>query len=288
MIKNFFRKDNVLLFDGAMGTMLQKKGFKITENLGKLNITNPNIIKDIHKEYIEAGAKIITTNTFGANEKRLKNTEYDVEEIIKSGIQLAIEAKQNKDILIAFDVGPIGEFLEPIGRISFDEAYNIFKRQIICASNLDIDLILIETMMDINEAKAAVIAAKENCEFPIFCTMTFDTNGRTFTGCSASDIAKTLDDLDVDAIGINCSLGPKGLLNILKEMKRFTTKPLIVQPNAGLPEVHLGNLIYNIPPNEFKEDIFELIKGGATIVGGCCGTTPEYIREIYNKINSKI
>ncbi|AYE35086.1 homocysteine S-methyltransferase family protein [Clostridium septicum] len=284
-IKDFI-EDNILLFDGAMGTMLQKEGLKLGQNPEVLNITNPEVIKKIHKKYIYAGAKVITTNTFGANEKKLYGTSYSVEEIINKGISLAIEAKGNESVLIALDIGPIGELLEPMGTLKFDEAYNIFKRQVVLAKNSGVDIILIETMTDLYEAKAAVLAAKENSNLPIFCTMSFEGNGRTFTGCKASSMAITLDALGVDALGVNCSLGPREILPIIKEVREWTNLPLMVQPNAGLPSLSVGEAVYNISKEEFKSGIIGFIESGVNIIGGCCGTTPEYILEISKEINN--
>lgn len=282
-IKEFI-KDNILLFDGAMGTMLQKEGLKLGENPEILNITHPEIIKKIHKLYIEAGAKVITTNTFGANEKKLEATIYTVEEIVEKGILLAMEAKEDRDVLVALDIGPIGELLEPMGTLSFDEAYEIFKRQVILAEKYGVDIILIETMTDLYEAKAAVLAVKENSNLPVFCTMSFEESRRTFTGCKPSSMAITLEGLGVDALGINCSLGPSEILPIVKEIKEWTNIPIIVQPNAGLPSFSVGDAIYDISKEEFKNGIIEFIENGVNIVGGCCGTTPEYILEIYKAI----
>ena len=284
-IKDFI-EDNILLFDGAMGTMLQKEGLKLGQNPEILNITNPEVIKKIHKKYIDAGAKVITTNTFGANEKKLYGTSYSVEEIINKGISLAIEARGNESVLIALDIGPIGELLEPMGTLKFDEAYNIFKRQVVLAKNSGVDIILIETMTDLYEAKAAVLAAKENSNLPVFCTMSFEGNGRTFTGCKASSMAITLDALGVDALGVNCSLGPKEILPIIKEIREWTNLPLMVQPNAGLPSLSVGEAVYDISKEEFKSGIIDFIENGVNIVGGCCGTTPEYILEISKKISN--
>ena len=175
-------KEKILIFDGAMGTMLQKKGLKIGENPELLNIKSPDIIEEIHKEYIESGANVITTNTFGANERKLKLCNLQVEEAIDSAVQIAKNARGSKEIYIALDIGPIGELLEPMGTLSFDDAYEIFKRQIVQGVKSGADIILFETMTDLYELKAAVLAAKENCDLPVLCTMTFEENGRTFTG----------------------------------------------------------------------------------------------------------
>lgn len=273
-------KDNILVFDGAMGTMLQNSGLKLGENPEIFNITHGEEIIKIHKDYINSGAKIITTNTFGANELKFKNTKFSVEEIIKSGLDLAKKAKGNKECCIALDIGPIGELLEPMGTLSFEKAIDIFKRQIKVGVESGADIILIETMTDLYEMKAAIIAAKESCNIPIFATMTFEENGRTFTGCRPESMAITLEGLGVDAVGINCSLGPKELKEIVKKIIDNTNLPVIVQPNAGLPNIIEGKAIYDITEKEFSNSVRELVDIGVSIIGGCCGTTPKFTEEL--------
>lgn len=280
-------KNNILIFDGAMGTMLQKSGLKLGENPEKLNFSHENLIVDIHKKYIKAGANVITTNTFGANEIKLKNTSLTVEEVINKAVSLAYKAKKDTNCLIALDIGPIGELLEPMGTLKFEDAINIFKRQIISGFKAGVDLILIETMTDLYEMKAAIIAAKETCSLPIFATMSFEEDKRTFTGCLPASMSITLEALGVDAIGVNCSLGPKELKPIVKEILEHTNLPVIVQPNAGLPSVEDGKSIYTITPKEFCTYVESLIDIGVSIVGGCCGTTPEFIRCLKDMCNHK-
>lgn len=277
----------IVLFDGAMGTMLQNKGLKLGENPEKLNFTHEEYIVEIHKEYIEAGCSIVTTNTFGANELKLKGTGYSVEEVIYKAVSLAKCACKHSNTYIALDVGPIGELLEPMGTLSFDEAYNIFKKQIVAGNKAGVDLILIETMTDLYEAKAAILAAKENSDLPIFCTMSFESDGRTFTGCTPGSMAITLEGLGVDVLGVNCSLGPIEILSVIKEIKKYTNLPLMVQPNAGLPKIDFGKTIYNISVKEFSEGIEKLIGEGVSIIGGCCGTTPKYIKTIKELVENK-
>lgn len=273
-------KDNILVFDGAMGTMLQNLGLKLGENPEIFNITHREEIIKIHKDYINSGAKIITTNTFGANELKLKNTKFSVEEIIKSGVDLAKKARENKECYIALDIGPIGELLEPMGTLSFDKAINIFKRQIKVGVDSGVDIILIETMTDLYEMKAAIIAAKESCGIPIFATMTFEKDGRTFTGCLPESMAITLEGLGVDAVGVNCSLEPSELNNIVKNIINNTNLPVIVQPNAGLPNIIERKAVYDITEKEFSNSVRELVDMGVSIIGGCCGTTPSFIEEL--------
>ncbi|HCL4445538.1 TPA: homocysteine S-methyltransferase family protein [Clostridium botulinum] len=278
-IKDYI-KENILIFDGSMGTMLQKLGLKISDLPEELNILEPEKIINIHRKYVDAGAKIITTNTFGANEIKLKQSEFSVESIIDKAIDNVKKAKGNKEILIALDIGPIGQLLEPMGTLKFEKAYEIFKRQIVQGRKSGADIILIETMTDLYEAKAAILAAKENTNLPVFCTMTFEKNKRTFTGCTPLSMVLTLEGLGVDALGVNCSLGPNELGDIVDEIIKYSSIPIMVQPNAGLPTVKEGKTIYNIKPKEFAAFQRNIVEKGVRIVGGCCGTTDEFIREI--------
>lgn len=281
-------KDNILIFDGAMGTMLQKKGLKLGENPELLNITKPSIIEEIHKEYIASGANVITTNTFGANELKLKLCNLEVEAAVDQAIKIAKKARGNSDVYIALDIGPIGELLEPMGTLSFDRAYEIFKRQIIQGVKSGADLILFETMTDLYELKAAILAAKENSDLPVFCTMTFEENMRTFTGCSPEAMVLVLEGLGVDALGVNCSLGPKQLEPIVKEICSLSNIPVMVQPNAGLPTLSIGNETkYDVTKEEFAETLCSFIDLGVRVIGGCCGTTPDYIKELCARVKNK-
>lgn len=293
-------KNNILIFDGAMGTMLQQKGLQIGENPEIFGLKNPEKLIDIHKSYLEADSNVVTTNTFGANELKLEKLGYTVEEVVNNAVnvaKLAIEkVDKSNPRYVALDIGPIGEMLEPMGTLSFDDAYEIFKRQAIQGEKSGADLIIIETMMDLYEAKAAVLAAKENTSLPIFCTMTFDENGRSFTGCLPESMIATIEGLGVDAIGVNCSLGPKQLLPIVKKIGSLATVPVIVQANAGLPNIIDGQAIYDIDESEFFEGVQKFIEYGASIIGGCCGTNPKFINKIaqnlsqlkINKQNNKI
>ncbi len=273
-------KEGILIFDGAMGTMLQSSGLQLGELPEILNITDSKIIIEIHKAYIEAGANFITTNTFGANEIKLKNSNFSVEKIIHSAVENAKIATKNKQVYIALDIGPIGELLEPMGTLTFDEAYNIFKRQIIQGIKSGVDLILIETMTDLYEAKAAVLAAKENSDLPVFCTMSFEADKRTFTGCNATSMVMVLEGLGVDALGVNCSLGPKEIEPIIDEILNISKVPVMVQPNAGLPNIIKGDTIFNILPEEFAVYGAKFKEKGVKVIGGCCGTTDRHIESL--------
>ncbi|MBE6066443.1 MAG: homocysteine methyltransferase [Clostridium lundense] len=270
-----------IFFDGAMGTMLQSRGLIAGEIPEMYNILHPEIIKEIHEKYIKAGSDIITTNTFGANELKLKDTDYSVEEIITKAVEIAKEArKANNGKYIALDIGPIGQMLEPIGVLKFERAYEIFKRQIEAGVKAGCDLILIETISDLYEAKAAVLAAKENSKLPVFCTMTFGEDGRTFTGTDPLTMVTLLEGLGVDALGVNCSLGPKELIPVVQEILECSSTPVIVQANAGLPRIENGKTIYDFTPDEFEEYVKKMAEMGACILGGCCGTTDDYIKRV--------
>lgn len=281
-------KNNILIFDGAMGTMLQQKGLKMGENTELYGFKNPDKLMDIHKLYLEAGANVITTNTFGANELKLDKLGYTVGEIVDNAVNIAKKAieksDKSKQRFIALDIGPIGEILEPIGTLSFDRAYEIFKRQVIQGEKSGANLIIIETMIDLYEAKAAVLAAKENTHLPVFCTMTFDENGRSFTGCTPESMVENIEKLGVDAIGVNCSLGPQKLIPIVEKIAKVATVPVIVQANAGLPEIIDGQAIYNVNSEEFFISVKKFVQLGASIIGGCCGTNPDFIKKISDNI----
>lgn len=282
-------KNNILLFDGAMGTMLQQKGLKIGENPELFALENPEKLMEIHKLYLEAGCNVVTTNTFGANGLKLDKLGYTVEEVVENAVKMArcaIEkVDKSKPRYVALDIGPIGEMLEPMGTLSFDNAYEIFKRQAIQGEKSGVDLIIIETMMDLYEAKAAVLAVKENTNLPVFCTMTFDENERSFTGCMPESMVATIEGLGVDAIGVNCSLGPKQLLPIVKKICKIATIPVIVQANAGLPDIIDGQAIYNVNKDDFYEGVQKFIEAGASIIGGCCGTNPSFINKISQNLD---
>lgn len=281
--KTFLNSKEFIILDGAMGTMLQSKGMKIGAIPELLNIENPEMITEIHKEYIQSGADIIYANTFAANAYKLADCGYSVKEIIQAAIQNARNACEGTDTLVALDIGPIGKLLEPTGTLSFEDAYEIYKEQILAGQAAD--LVVFETQTDLHELKAAVLAAKENSDLPILCTMTFEKNHRTFTGCGISNMALVLNGLGIDAIGVNCSLGPDELLPIIEEMTKWTSLPIVVKPNAGLPDPITNT--YDIEPDEFASQILKLTELGAKIVGGCCGTNPLYIQEICKVLNDK-
>lgn len=283
-IRDYLKK-RILVFDGAMGTMLQNMGLMVGELPETLNIIEREKIIEIHKRYIDAGAMVITTNTFGANEIKLKNSGMTVENIIDTAVRNAKEAAIEKEVFIALDIGPIGELMEPMGILSFEEAYRIFKRQVIQGVKSGVDVILIETMTDLYEAKAAVLASKENSSLPVFCTMSFERDGRSFTGCSSISMTMVLQGLGVDALGVNCSLGPKELVPIIDEILKFSKVPVMVQANAGLPRVSDGLTYFDVGPEEFGDYARSFAEKGVKIIGGCCGTTDEHIKNIVSSVS---
>ncbi len=275
-------RSGFLMLDGGMGTMLQANGLQMGGIPELLNFTHPQLIQSIHRSYIEAGADVIYTNTFGANRLKMAKTGHSVQEIIAAAIQNA-RAAAKEDTLVALDIGPIGQLLEPTGTLKFEEAYDIFREQI--EAGKDADLYIFETMTDLSEVRAGVLAAKEYGNGkPVFVTMSFEENGRTFTGCEISAMALTLEGLGADAIGVNCSLGPMELVPIVQELCRWTNLPVIVKPNAGLPDPITGT--HSFPPKSFGECMRVFAEMGAVIFGGCCGTTPDHIREAAQNIRS--
>ncbi|MBR4949391.1 MAG: homocysteine S-methyltransferase family protein [Clostridia bacterium] len=272
--------------DGGFGTMLVAKGLKAGELPEEYNIEKPEIVQSIHKAYIDAGSDIILTNTFGANKKKMSRSKYPLSELIKNAVLNAKKATEGTNVKIALDLGPIGELIEPMGMMTFEEAVDVFKESISIGVENGVDLIYFETMSDLYELKAAIIAAKECCDKPIFSTMTFEQSMRTFMGCSIPSMAVLLEGMGVSALGINCSLGPKEMLPIVKELINYTNLPIIVKPNAGLPEMVDGKATYSITPEEFSDLMIEYAKLGINIFGGCCGTSPDYIRKTKEKISS--
>ena len=263
-----------LLFDGGMGTMLQAAGLAAGELPELLNLTNPDEITAVHAAYVEAGSEVVTTNTFGANARKLGDAA-TVEEIFDAAARCA---RASGARYVAGDIGPLGALLRPMGTLTFDEAYELFAQEVRAAASAGVDLLVIETMTDLAEIKAAVLAAKENSDLPIFATMTFEEDGRTFLGTSPEVAAVTLDALGADVVGINCSLGPAELRPFAARMVAQTAKPVMVQANAGLPHVEDGRTVYDIDPASYAEAVAGMVADGVGVIGGCCGTNPDYIR----------
>ena len=266
----------IILLDGAMGTMLQASGLPVGQMPELWNITHPETVTAIHRRYVEAGSRVIYTNTFGANRRKASGCGFSAAELVSAGVRCARAAAEGRDVRVALDIGPIGRLLEPLGDLGFDEAYEIFREIVLAGAEAGADLVVVETMSDLGEMKAAVLAAKENCSLPVWATMTFEATGRSFLGVTVPSMALTLTGLGVDALGFNCSLGPKELMPLVRELCEWTDLPLILKPNAGLPDPATGE--YRITPEEFAAELKEALGLGVGIVGGCCGTTPDFIR----------
>ena len=271
-------KDQFLFLDGAMGTMLQAAGLKLGERPETLCLTAPKEIEKKNKKYLASGSQVIYTNTFGANAHKLEGTGYTVEEIISAAVGIGRRAVEGTSARVALDIGPIGELLEPLATLSFGEAYEVFRRMVVAGEQAGADLVVFETMTDLYEVKAAVLAAKENSSLPVFVTMTFEKNGRTFTGCTVEAMACVLEGLGVDAVGINCSLGPSEIYPLAETLCASTRLPVIIKANAGLPDPVTGE--YGISPEQFAQQLAPYYDLGVSILGGCCGTSPAYIQQI--------
>lgn len=274
-------KNGVLVFDGAMGTMLQQRGLKPGAMPELLNLEAPDVVTSVHRDYVLAGSDVVTANTFQAHELKLIG-EHSVEEIVEAGVRCA---KKSGARFVAMDAGPLGQLLEPMGPLRFERAYEIYRRQMIAGERAGADLIAIETLFDPYEAKIAVLAAKENTSLPVFCTMTFQEGGHTFLGCDALTATLILQGLGVDALGVNCSLGPELLIPVVDVMLKYSRVPVIVQANAGLPVTRDGRTFYDTTPEEYAGHVLEMVRRGVRVVGGCCGTSPAYIREIKKRLD---
>ena len=272
----------LLFLDGGMGTLLQAEGLAPGELPEIWNIEHPEKVEAIHRRYYEAGSDVVLANTFGANVCKFHDDRYTVEEVIRAGIANAKKAGEQikKETYVALDMGPTGKLLKPMGDLDFDDAYEAFAEAVRYGEKYGADLIHIETMSDTYEVKAAVLAAKENSSLPVFVTMIFDERGKLLTGGDVPAVVAMLEGLRVDALGLNCGLGPKQMLPILEDLRRYTSLPIIVKPNAGLPKQKNGETYYDVEPDEFAEIMKEVVKGGACVIGGCCGTTPEHIKKL--------
>lgn len=278
---NFRQKlgKEMLLFDGAMGTQLQTNGLAAGELPETWNLTHAELVRGIHKAYVDAGCDILKTNTFGANALKFDGTDYTVQQLVQAGVALAREAADTADkpIFVALDMGPTGKLLKPFGELDFCEAYNLYKEQVVAGAP-GADFILIETMGDLYEIKAAVLAAKENSDLPVAVTMIFDEKGKLLTGADVETAVVTLEGLGVDLIGLNCGLGPRQMRPLLEEMVRVSGTPIVLNPNAGLPACVNGVTAYHVSAEAFAEDVYALTAyDGVWAVGGCCGTTPAHI-----------
>ena len=277
-----FIKNNIVYLDGGMGTLLQKSGLQPGELPERWNISHPEVIREIHKNYYDSGSNVVNTNTFGANTLKFSMDELD--EIICHAVKNADEARKassgEQEKFIALDVGPTGKLLKPLGDLDFEDAVKIFAETIRLGVKYGVDLITIETMNDSYETKAAVLAAKENSDLPIIVTNAYGENGRLMTGANPAVMAAMLEGMGVDAIGANCSLGPKQLMDVMDELLKYCSVPVAFKPNAGLPKSDGKVTYYDVDADEFAQDIKLSVENGVRIVGGCCGTTPEYIKKV--------
>lgn len=281
-----------LFLDGGMGTLLQEMGLKPGELPERWNIKEQEAVISIHRQYYEAGSDIVLTNTFGANALKFHDTDYTLESVIKRAVENAQKARKQAGVedgehYVALDMGPTGKLLKPMGYVSFEEAYEAFVKTVKIGEKAGADLIHIETMSDTYEVKAAVLAAKEQTNLPVFVTLIFDERGKLLTGADVPAAVAMLEGLRVDALGINCGLGPKQMLPILRELRKWTSLPIIVKPNAGLPKEKDGQTCYDVTPDAFASQMEELVQEGACIIGGCCGTTPEHIRQMVKRCRKK-
>lgn len=286
-IKEFIQ-NRITVFDGAMGTLLQERGLKQGELPERWNVTHKADLIDIHLSYLLAGSDVITANTFGAN--LLKYDENELESLIKNAVEnckKAIELSGLNDKFIALDIGPCGKLLKPFGDLDFQDAVSIFSKTAILGEKYGADLVIIETMNDLYETKAAVLGVKENVNLPIFVSNAYSKNNKLMTGASVSEVVCTLTGLGVDAIGANCSFGPNDLVPVISELLAQSSLPTIFMPNAGLPSIVDGKTVYDISPNEFAKQVGESVKNGVRIVGGCCGTTPEHVKALKAEIKDR-
>ena len=276
----------ILLFDGGMGSLLQERGLKPGELPERWNLEKPEVLIQIHREYLDAGADIILANTFGANSLKYGD---ELEAIVSEAVKNAGQAvrESGKEAYVALDIGPTGKLLKPLGPLEFEDAVDIFARTVRAGEAAGADLILIETMSDTYELKAAVLAAKENSSLPVMATVTFDAKEKMLTGASPEAAVALLEGLRVDALGLNCGLGPKQMKPIFRRMAAVSSTPLIITPNAGLPRAEGGKTIYDVGPDEFAEDMREIVRAGAWLAGGCCGTTPAHIRALAKVVKNE-
>ena len=285
-----FIKKNVVILDGGMGTLLQAKGLMSGELPETWNIIHPDIVSDIHKQYLDAGSNVISTNTFGAN--RLKFSSEELEAIIAAAVENARRAvessEDNRPRWVALDIGPTGKMLKPLGDLDFEDAVSVFAEIVRLGVRSGVDLIFIETMSDSYETKAALLAAKENSSLPVFVSNAYGEDGKLMTGATPAAMVALLEGMGADAIGVNCSLGPKALMPVVEEYLKYSSTPLILKPNAGLPSVLNGETVYGLSAEQFAKEVSLAASLGVNIIGGCCGTTPEYIAALKEKTKDVI
>lgn len=280
-----YMKNHILFLDGGMGTLLQAKGLKPGESPERWNLSNPEAIIEIHKDYYDAGTNVVNTNTFGANILHFDRSE--LEEIIKASIENAKEAARRSttpwEKFVALDIGPSGRLLKPYGDLDFEEAVKVFAETVKMGVRYGADLIMIETMNDSYETKAALLAAKENSDLPVFVSNAYSEDGKLMTGANPLAMVAMLEGMGADALGCNCSLGPKQLGGVIDDLLKYSSTPVLFKPNAGLPVDRDGVTFFDVTKDEFADEVMRQIQNGVRIVGGCCGTTPEYIKAIHER-----
>jgi len=281
-----FLKKNILILDGGMGTLLQEAGLEPGEYPEMWNLTHPDVIRDIHRAYYEAGSHVVSTNTFGAN--RLKFSSEELEEIVARAVEHAKAARASVggERFIALDVGPTGKLLKPYGDLEFEAAVEIFAETVRLGVKYGVDLIFIETMNDSYETKAALLATKENCDLPVFVSNAYGADGKLMTGASPEAMVAMLEGMGADAIGANCSLGPRQLRPVMEKLLASASVPVILKPNAGLPTNRDGETVFDVTVEEFAAEVKKMVQAGVRIAGGCCGTTPSYIASLADKIKT--
>lgn len=277
-----YLKNNILYLDGGFGTMLQKEGLAPGEHPERWNITHPEVITKIHRAYFNSGSNVVSTNTFGAN--ILKFSKEELEDIIKTAIENAKIARETsnskQEKFIALDIGPTGKLLKPYGDLDFEDAVKVFAETVRIGAKYGVDLVFIETMNDSYETKAALLAVKENCDLPVFVSNAYGEDGKLMTGATPAAMVAMLEGMGADAIGANCSLGPKQLGNVVDELLKYASVPVVLKPNAGLPKSENGKPVYDVGVDDFAEEMGRQIQNGVHVAGGCCGTTPEYIKAL--------
>ncbi len=284
-IREYLKSGKLLFFDGALGTELQKRGLCAGEMSESIIFSDFETLVALHMSYIEAGANVITANTFGCNDIKLQKFPHSCEETVNLALKACHEARKRsgREVFIALDIGSTGKLLEPLGELSFDRAYDAFAKQAILGEKAGADIAVIETFTDPYEMKAAVLAVKENTVLPVFATFSFEENGRILTGADVKCAVALLEGLGVDALGINCGFGPDKMKGIISEFLKYSSIPVMVQANAGLPEVSQGETKYSIDADCFANYALEFALKGVKIIGGCCGTDPDYIRACIKK-----
>lgn len=272
-----FQKEQFCFYDGAMGTMLQRHGLRQGEAPDLMCLTRPEAVEAVHQAYLDAGSQILCTNTFGANRRNLAGSGHSVQEVVTAAVDIARRAAADR-ARVAVDLGPIGELMAPLGSLTFADAYEMFREMAVAGEQAGADFAAVETMADLAELRAAVLAVRENTQLPVLATMTFEHTGRTYLGTTPESFALVAEGLGVSALGVNCSVGPDALTPVVQRLGKVTPLPLIVKPNAGLPDHDTGT--YALSPADFAQQMTAFAGLGVRLAGGCCGTDPDYIRAL--------